>query len=141
MGSKGEGLETAPGWVVVLDEWDLLRRCQLGQEKKGKEHATSNTPHFPAHMLGPTQNILILPLPFRPPPAQALPPAACRRCSSSLPPLPTSFLPSHASCPPARSFPGGLPFVLKHLAGRNPAAMQFHCLHAKSINELISKVK
>lgn len=80
------------------------------------------------------QSILILPLSFRPPPAQAVLPAACRGCSFSLPLLP--MLPA-----PCQELSWGLPFVLKHLAGRNPAAMQFHCLHAKSINELISKVK
>lgn len=49
--------------------------------------------------------------------------------------------PSHKLPAPCQELSWGLPFVLKHLAGRNPAAMQFHCLHAKSINELISKVK
>lgn len=103
-----------------------------------KKNVSSNWPHGPAHPFCLTCVELL-----HPPSAISSSPCLAEASASSasfLQPLPIIPAKCRTLCPLPEGFLGAS-FVFKHLAVRNPTAMQFHCLHAKSINGRLSKVK
>jgi len=149
MGNEAGGLETAPSLMALVHEWGLLRRPQHGKGSDRKEHVSSSWPHRPAHPFClPCVGLVHPPSAISPSPCPAGDRASSTSAVSHLLAGTTlscylfpQSLPSARRPAPCQEVSWELPFVLKHLAVRNPTAMQFHYLHAKFINEQISKVK
>lgn len=142
--SEAGGLKTAPSLMAMVHEGDFSGDLNV---KKEATERSMNCPHHPAHPC-----CLICVGLLHPPPCCFTLPLPSWDCTSSASAVSNLLAGTTLSCflfpflsdrvpAPHEEVSYGFPFVLKHLAVRNPTVMQFHYLHAKSINERISKVK